>query len=139
MKGLLRRPLAQCADEVKVALYRVYCRADLRPPPTPRWLIFLISPFNLFIRFDQGAIEGWLQRYEVRRRFEELRASYDRWAELRGGDGRHQQSLAYGMLHSLSHALMAEIALVCGYPASAPRLEVCLKRSGLCRSRTELK
>ena len=80
---------------------------------------------GIFIRLDQGAIEGWLQR--------------DQWSELRGGDGRHQRSLAYGVLHSLSHALMAEIALVCGYPASAPTARGLFKRSGLCRSRTELK
>lgn len=74
---------------------------------------------GLFLRFDQQVLDDWLKRPAVQRRFDELKVGYARWAELRGGDGKHERSLAYVMLHSLSHALMAEIALVCGYPASA--------------------
>jgi hypothetical protein len=74
---------------------------------------------GLFIHFDQAGIASWLGRPDVHNRAAELEAGQIRWAELRGGKTKAERSLVYVMLHSLSHALMAEIALICGYPASS--------------------
>jgi hypothetical protein len=73
---------------------------------------------GLFIHFDGAAVGAWIKRESVRARAEQLLAGFDLW------ERQHQTALdypgaAYTMLHGLSHALMAEIALECGYPASA--------------------
>ena len=74
---------------------------------------------GLFIHFDENAIEAWLEKDSVRSRAGHLLAGYERWAGLRGDRHAANPGLVYAMLHSLSHTLMAEIALECGYPASA--------------------
>jgi hypothetical protein len=73
---------------------------------------------GLFIHFDETAIAAWLDRPAVRDRAAHLVAGLLVWQRQHGAvlDDR---SAAYTMLHGLSHALMAEIALECGYPASA--------------------
>jgi hypothetical protein len=73
---------------------------------------------GLFIHFDGPAVGAWLEREGVGTRAAQLLAGFDLW------ERQHQMRLdypgvAYTMLHGLSHALMAEIALECGYPASA--------------------
>ncbi|MBI5162746.1 MAG: DUF1998 domain-containing protein [Magnetospirillum sp.] len=74
---------------------------------------------GLFIHFDEAAITEWLGREAVGPRARQLLGGYERWAELRGDRRAPNPGLVYTMLHSLSHVLMAEIALECGYPASA--------------------
>ncbi len=74
---------------------------------------------GLFIHFDENIIEEWLGRDTVKNRAGKLLTGYESWAALRGDRRASNPGLAYTMLHSLSHALMAEIALECGYPASA--------------------
>jgi hypothetical protein len=73
---------------------------------------------GIFLKVNAAAIRAWLLREAVRRRD----------AALRGGLGaychKHQvdwpyPGLPYILLHGLAHALMQEIALVCGYPLSA--------------------
>jgi hypothetical protein len=75
---------------------------------------------GIFICFDPASIEAWQQQDEVRRRVDALidgyrahRRKYPNLAEREFPGG------AYVMLHGLAHALIAEIALDCGYPASS--------------------
>ena len=44
---------------------------------------------------------------------------YGYWCSRFSGNAPHYPGTAYVLLHSLSHSLMAEIALDCGYPASS--------------------
>ena len=46
-------------------------------------------------------------------------AGYDHWQRRFVGKAPSYPGTAYTLLHSLSHALMSEIALDCGYPASS--------------------
>jgi uncharacterized protein DUF1998 len=46
-------------------------------------------------------------------------AGYGHWSRRFSGHAPHYPETAYVLLHSLSHTLMAEIALDCGYPASS--------------------
>jgi hypothetical protein len=55
----------------------------------------------------------------VSERLEKLRLAHADWANARGLALQLFPGGAYVMFHSLAHALMAEIALKCGYPASA--------------------
>lgn len=76
---------------------------------------------GIFIRFDQGMLTNWYGREKVGERDEELRAGFDRWVAKRfeGQKPPTYPGASYTLLHSFSHALMAEVALDCGYPASA--------------------
>jgi hypothetical protein len=72
----------------------------------------------LFIHFDGAAVDAWLEQEPVRTKARQLLAGFDLWKR------QHHTRLdypgvAYTTLHGLSYALMAEIALECGYPASA--------------------
>ncbi len=73
---------------------------------------------GLFIHFDEAAIAAWLQE-RAAARHEQLLAGYRQWAGRFGARPPRYPSTPYVLLHSLSHALMAEIALHCGYPASS--------------------
>lgn len=75
---------------------------------------------GIFVHFEPGRIEAWLSRPEVDRRIDVLvdglaahKRKYPGSAEQRFPGG------AYVLLHSLAHALMTEISLDCGYPASS--------------------
>jgi hypothetical protein len=74
---------------------------------------------GIFIHLDDGAIRSWLRAEPVPRRHRELLAGYDHWQRRFVGKAPPYPGTAYTLLHSLSHALMSEIALDCGYPASS--------------------
>jgi hypothetical protein len=73
---------------------------------------------GIFLQFDPAAVSTIVQSKFSIDRVNELRLAYQDWA------GRFKNSPtfpggAYTFLHSLSHALMSEIALQCGYPATS--------------------
>jgi hypothetical protein len=73
---------------------------------------------GIFIKFNPTAIRAWLRRDSVRQRDVALRGGLDTYCR------KHQVELPYPglpyiLFHGLAHALMQEIALVCGYPLSA--------------------
>jgi hypothetical protein len=75
---------------------------------------------GVFLKFDGRAIAAWLDRPDVKVRTDVLRGAAAGWAAARRLPGPSPfPGMPYVMLHSLAHALMAEIALECGYPASA--------------------
>ena len=94
----------------------------------PEWLP-AIEQFGegLFLQFRPKALSAWLAREEVRDRAAQLRAGVQAWVASQRAR-RMQASSAnigdrispeYVMAHSLAHTLMTEVALDCGYPASA--------------------
>jgi hypothetical protein len=74
---------------------------------------------GLFVHFDEGKIRAWVGGEAARERDSKLIAGFQHWSLRFGGKGPKYPGLPYALLHSLSHALMSEIALDCGYPASA--------------------
>ncbi|KQN40835.1 hypothetical protein ASG37_03445 [Sphingomonas sp. Leaf407] len=75
---------------------------------------------GIFLRFDPAVMRDWLSRPEVARRHDLLYRGWDRWRDGQiGGDRLRFPTLAYYAIHSLSHALLNEIALECGYPATS--------------------
>ena len=74
---------------------------------------------GIFIHFDAAAIAEWLQNAATAVRNEKLLAGYGHWQKRFAGKAPAYPGTAYVLLHSISHALMAEIALDCGYPASS--------------------
>jgi len=73
---------------------------------------------GLFIHFDDSAVASWLKHKALARQ-EQLVRGYRRWAARFGANAPKFPGTPYVLFHSLSHALMAEIALDCGYPASS--------------------
>jgi hypothetical protein len=75
---------------------------------------------GIFVHFDPVAIEDWLSRSDVSRRLVVLHEGFS--AHRRKYPGTAEQHFPGGpyiLLHSLAHALITEIALDCGYPASS--------------------
>jgi Domain of unknown function (DUF1998) len=74
---------------------------------------------GIFIHFDEAAIGRWLASGATKARHDRLAGGYLHWIKRFAGEPPNYPGTAYFLLHSLSHALMAEIALDCGYPASS--------------------
>ncbi len=85
---------------------------------SPEWLP-AIQQYGegLFLQLDATAIETWLTRTGPKQHVERLLVGFEAWEKSKPGVKR--RSAVYALLHSLSHTLMTEIALDCGYPASA--------------------
>lgn len=73
---------------------------------------------GLFIHCDEGVIARWLAE-RAGPRHDQLAAGYRHWAKRFGDKAPKYPTTPYVLLHSLAHALMTEIALDCGYPASS--------------------
>ena len=75
---------------------------------------------GVFLRFDADALRAWLARPAVAARADALLRGYDRWRDGQAyAEKLRFPGLAYYAMHGFSHALMNEIALDCGYPATA--------------------
>ncbi len=74
---------------------------------------------GIFIHFDEAAIGRWLASGATKARHDRLVGGYLHWIKRFAGEPPNYPGTAYVLLHSLSHSLMAEIALDCGYPASS--------------------
>lgn len=74
---------------------------------------------GIFVHFDEGAIRRWLGNEATKARDDKLIGGYHHWTKRFPDKPPKYPGTAYVLLHSLSHALMAEIALDCGYPASS--------------------
>ncbi|UIY40816.1 DUF1998 domain-containing protein [Methylobacterium radiotolerans] len=72
---------------------------------------------GLFVHVDSDAMVAWLKRAGDRHR--QLVGGYNRWKVRFGTAAPKYPTTPYVLLHSLAHALMTEIALDCGYPASS--------------------
>ncbi len=76
---------------------------------------------GIFIRLDEGAIAAWRAEDSVRKREEELRAAHRAFRAVRdirpADDGA--DVLRYALLHSLSHALIRQFAIECGYASAS--------------------
>jgi hypothetical protein len=73
---------------------------------------------GIFVHFDEAAIGRWVLE-KAKARDEKLVSGYLHWIKRFAGKPPKYPGTAYVLLHSLSHALITEIALDCGYPASS--------------------
>lgn len=75
---------------------------------------------GIFIHVDPAAIRGWLSRDAVETQIGTLLSGHQTWSNAKYGTSAPEHpGAAYIVLHTLSHALITEIALDCGYPASS--------------------
>ena len=104
----------------------------------PMWLP-AVEQFGegLFLTFDRDALRSWQSRPQVRDRIALLRLGADRWVQQRRQRGdnisdraiRDQLRPEYLLAHSLAHALITEVAMDCGYPASSIRERIYISPS----------
>lgn len=74
---------------------------------------------GVFLAFDADVIETWLGRDGVRMRESQLECGFRNWVGRTGVASRKFPGAAYIALHTLSHLLMSEIAMDCGYPLAS--------------------
>jgi hypothetical protein len=96
----------------------------------PMWLP-AVEQFGegLFLTLDDDALRHWRSRPQVQKRIVALLQGADRWLQQRRQRGenisdraiRDQLRPEYLLAHSLAHALITEVAIDCGYPASSIR------------------
>jgi hypothetical protein len=102
------------------------------PPPTvglargaPRWFPCAETRGEgIFLRFPLDQIGRWEQRVASNDRIQEFAANG------RGGVLTSWPGPRYALLHTLSHALMREVALECGYGAASIRERLYADREG---------
>ena len=95
---------------------------------TPEWLP-AVEQFGegFFLQFSSEALADWLSRSAVLARAQQLQAGATAWIQAKRARGmpvsanslNERERPEYVMAHSLAHALMSEVAIDCGYPASA--------------------
>jgi Domain of unknown function (DUF1998) len=95
---------------------------------TPDWLP-AVEQFGegFFLQFSPEALAHWLSKPSVLTRARQLQAGATAWINAKRAKGvlvsensfRERERPEYVMAHSLAHALMTEVAIDCGYAASA--------------------
>jgi uncharacterized protein DUF1998 len=82
---------------------------------------------GFFLQFAPEALAHWLSQPDVLKRAKQLQAGSTAWVNAKRARGilvsehsfRERERPEYVMAHSLAHALMGEVAIDCGYPASS--------------------
>lgn len=97
-------------------------RADLCKDP-PRWVpATQVHGEGIFITFDEAMIQKWEGRAAVTARNANLLSGHRGWRNSRKLDpDEAYPGIRYAMLHTLSHLLIRELALECGYNAASIR------------------
>jgi hypothetical protein len=77
---------------------------------------------GIFLRLREDRVVEWEDRVSGTPRMEALRQAHQAWRKRRGLDpSAHWPGERYVLLHTLSHALINELALECGYSAASVR------------------
>ena len=90
---------------------------------TPDWIpASQVHGEGIFIRFDEHALNIWEEKAAVRVLSEQLFEGHKGWRNSRKLDPNEgYPGIRYVLLHTLSHLLIRELALECGYNAASIR------------------
>jgi hypothetical protein len=91
---------------------------------SPTWLpASEVRGEGIFLRLRETALQAWEQRPAVRQLEQEFLQAHKSWRRLRKQNPPEAgfPGIRSVLLHSLSHALMRQIALECGYTAASVR------------------
>jgi hypothetical protein len=102
---------------------------DERPPmaplsrESPSWIPASdVHGEGFFIKFKEDVIRDWESIVAVKKRDEMLLQGHQGWRAARRLDTeRGYPGIRYSMIHTLSHLLIRELALECGYNAASIR------------------
>lgn len=84
---------------------------------------------GLFFGFDRETLRTWAKRKRVQDRKKQLEAGWSAWIAPRRIE-RAPPPIEYVLLHSLSHLLMTQLSLDCGYSASSIRERIYVEEKG---------
>jgi hypothetical protein len=102
-----------------------------RPPNRPEWVPSAeVRGEGLFIQLTEAAVKAWCERVADTPRIEALRMAHRRWRGRRRLEPTEWPGERYLLLHSLSHALINEAALECGYATASIRERIYASRGG---------
>jgi hypothetical protein len=77
---------------------------------------------GIFIRFNEAALQAWEDREAVKARDAQLTGGHKGWRNARKlNPDEAYPGIRYALLHTLSHLLIRELALECGYNAASIR------------------
>jgi Domain of unknown function (DUF1998) len=86
----------------------------------PRWVPAAETRGEgIFVHLREDAIEAWAARVEGHPHLAALRAAYRRFRSNRGRDGSGWPGARYWLLHTLSHMLIRQVSLDCGYSSAS--------------------
>jgi hypothetical protein len=86
---------------------------------------------GVFIRLPEDTVAAWEEQVAATERLDALHAAQQRWRRRRGLDpAGGWNGERYVLLHSLSHALINEFALECGYAAASIRERIYSRQPG---------
>ncbi len=86
---------------------------------------------GIFIRFNEAQVAAWEKQEPVRKRDKMLRVGHSAWRTARKLDpDKDFPGIRYAMLHTLSHLLIRELALECGYNSASIRERIYSKSEG---------
>jgi hypothetical protein len=75
---------------------------------------------GIFLQFSEAAIATWVKSTAARKREVDLRTSHERWRAKHNLDPSVGfPGMRYVLLHSLSHALIRELSMECGYTTAS--------------------
>ncbi len=77
---------------------------------------------GIFLQLDEHLVSTWCAKVEHHRDIDALRASYGRWRDNRDRAADPSFPIArYLLVHTLSHLLLRQVALECGYSSASIR------------------
>ena len=90
---------------------------------TPTWVpAFEQRGEGVFLQLPEDRVRAWAERVSDHPRIETLRQAYSRWAHNRDQIADPTFPIPrYLLLHTLSHLLIRQVALECGYSSSSIR------------------
>jgi Domain of unknown function (DUF1998) len=100
-------------------------RPDIAPiyRQRPDWLPAVeVRGEGIFVELDEDAVARWESKAEAQARARAMGEKFVEWETERGTTPpSHFPGARYVLLHTLAHALIRQLALDCGYSASAVR------------------
>jgi hypothetical protein len=100
---------------------------------SPTWLpASEVRGEGIFLRVKEDVLQSWEQRPAVKQLEQEFFAAHKQWRRMRKQNPPEASfpSIRFVLLHSLSHALMRQIALECGYTAASVRERLYCRTTG---------
>jgi hypothetical protein len=91
---------------------------------SPTWLpASEVRGEGIFLRLKENVLQAWEQQPGVRQLEQEFLTAHKRWRILRKQNPPEAgfPAIRFVLLHSLSHALMRQMSLECGYTAASVR------------------
>jgi hypothetical protein len=77
---------------------------------------------GIFIQFKRDSILDWMSGASIRERGRQMLAAHRDWRSARGLEPDHGfPEIGFALIHSISHALMRQFVLECGYTAASIR------------------